>query len=67
MHKKWVSRISLEYFSSHSAEFFNTGTLQCFRKLQVSKKFMHEKWISRILVEHFSSHSAEFFHTGTLQ
>ena len=22
MHKKWVSRISLEYFSSHSAEFF---------------------------------------------
>ena len=60
MHKKWVSRISLEYFSSHSAEFFNTGTLQCFRKLRVSKNFMHKKWISRISVEIFSSHSAEF-------
>ena len=47
MHKRrgWggVSRLSVEKFSSRSAEKFRRGTLQRFKKFRVSKKFMHKK------------------------
>ena len=37
MHKKWISRNSVNSFFSHSAEIFYTGTLQCFRKFVYRK------------------------------
>ena len=40
---KRVSRFSREKFSSHSAEKFRRGTLLCFRKFQVEKKFMDKR------------------------
>ena len=53
--QKRVSRFSFENFLSHSAEKFRGGTLQCFRKFQVSENFMHKKGISLFSVENFLS------------
>ena len=47
MYKKGISRISVGYFLSHSAENLHTGTLQYFRKFRISKKFMHKRGIPR--------------------
>ena len=41
-------------------------TIQCFRKLRLSKNFMHKKGISLFSVENFLSHSAEKIRKGTL-
>ena len=63
---KKVSRFSLEKFSSHSAENFCRGTLLCFTKWLVSKKFMDKRGgVSKFSVENFLSHSAENFRRGT--
>ena len=56
----------LELFVSQSLKL-HTGTLQCFRKYRVSKKFTHRKRISQISVDYFLSHNAENLHTATLQ
>ena len=68
---KKVSQYSVEKFLSHSAEKFRRGTLLCFTKIPVSKKFMDKKGgrrkvVSQFSVENFLSHSAENFRRGTL-
>ena len=41
--KEEVSRFSVEIFLFHSAEKFRWETLQCFRKIWVSKNFRHKR------------------------
>ena len=66
-----VSRFSVKNFLSHSAEKVRRGTLLCFTKFMVSKKFMDRRGGgrrgvgSRFSVEKFLSHSAEVFRRGT--
>ena len=64
-----ISRFSVEKFLSHSTEKLRRGTLLCFTKFLVSKKFMDKRGeegsISRFSVENFLSHNAENFRRGT--
>ena len=48
-----VSRFSVENFLYRSAENFCGGTIQCFRIIVASKKFMHNKAISLLSVDFF--------------
>ena len=66
MDKRWGFHVAVEDFLSHSAKKFRGGTLQCFRKIQLSKNFMHRKRISLFFVESFLSHSAEKIRRWTL-
>ena len=58
--------ISVEKFSSHSAEKFRRGTRLCFRKFRVSKNFMPKRGISRFSIGNLLSHSTEKLRRGTL-
>ena len=51
----------------HNAEKVLEGTIQCFRKLRVSKDFRHKKGISLFSVETFLYHRAEKFRGWTIQ
>ena len=62
-----ITIFSRFFLLSPIAELFHTGTLKCFRKFRLSKKFMHRKRISRNSVDYFLSQNAENLHTGTLQ
>ena len=42
--KKVEITIFSRFFLSHIAELFHTGTLQCFRKFRVWKKFVQKRW-----------------------
>ena len=65
---KRVSRFSVENLLSHSTEKLRRGTLFCFTKFLVSKKFMDKRGggVSRFSIKTFLSHSAEKFRRGTL-
>ena len=54
-----VSRVSVENFLFDSAEIFRRGTLLCFRKFWVLKKFMPQRVMSRFPVEFLLSRSTE--------
>ena len=43
--KGGIIKIFRRIFLSHLAEKFRRGTLQCFRKFRVSKRFIPMKWI----------------------
>ena len=43
MPKRGISRFSIENFLSHSTEKLPSGTLLCFTKFLVSKKFMDKR------------------------
>ena len=67
INKSWgISHFSLEFFLTHISEKFRGRTLECFRKLRVSKNFLPKKGISLVSVEVFLSHSAEKYRRGTL-
>ena len=68
MSKRGISRLSLENLWSHSPEKLHRGTLLCFRKFLVSKKFVDKRGgVSRFFVKNFLSRSAEKFRRGTPQ
>ena len=67
MHRRCVSRFSVEALPSHRTDTFRIGTLLCFGKFMVSKKIK----VNRGKVYHdspslFLSHSTETFRRGTL-
>ena len=64
-----VSRFSVKIVWSHSSENLHRGTLLCFTKFLVSKKFMDKRGdgVSRFSVRIFLSHSAEKIRRWTLQ
>ena len=47
IHKRGISQNFVEIFLSHNDENLHTGTLQCFRKFRVSKKFVQKNGILR--------------------
>ena len=59
-----VSRFSVEFFLSHSAENFCWGTLQCFINFGYRKSLVKRGGVSSIYVEFFLSQSAEKFPYG---
>ena len=68
--REGVSRFFVEMFSSYNAEIFHSGTILCFRKLLVSKKFLRgmgeDGGVSRFSVESFMYHSSNKFCRETL-
>ena len=71
---RWLARSSVEYFS-HCTETFHWGTLLCFRKNLLSKKFgarerererERERGVARLSVENDSSHGTGTFRAETL-
>ena len=70
MPKRGISRFSIEIFLSHSTEKLPRGTLLCFTKFLVSKKFMDKRggvaeyhdFPSKV----FLSYTAESFRRGIL-
>ena len=66
MPMRGIARFSIENLLSHSTEKLCRGTLLCFTKFLVSKKFMDKRagGVSRFSVENFLSHSAEKFRRG---
>ena len=69
MPKRAISRFSIENLLSHSTEKLRRGTLLCFTKFLVSKKFKDKRGggYHDFLSNFFLSHSAEKFRRGTLQ
>ena len=68
MPKRGISRFSIENLLSHSTEKLRRGTLLCFTKFLVPKKFMDKRGgVSQFSVNIFLSHSAEKFRRGTPQ
>ena len=74
MHNRGISRFSIENLLCHSTEILRKGTLLCFTKFLVSKKFVDIRGGRRggggrehhDFVKNFLSHGAEKFHRGTL-
>ncbi len=62
-----ISRFSTENLLPHSTEDFRRGTLLCFTRIPLSKKFLDKKFggggrregVSRFKVKSFLSHSSE--------
>ena len=69
MTKRGISPFSIENLLSHSTEKLLRGTLLCFTKFLVSKKFMDKRGgrVSRFSLKSFLSDSAEKLRRGTLQ
>ena len=62
----FLIRVGVEWYHDFPSRIFcptvlktSWETLQCFRRLQVSEKFMFKKRISRFSIQFFLSHSAE--------
>ena len=54
MRKNGISRLSVEFFLSQSAEKFRWGTLRYIRKVRLSTNFMPKRVISLFSVEFLS-------------